>query len=773
MQTPERNEDLTEAALDYHRNFRPGKLAITATKSMDTQRDLSLAYSPGVAAACNAIADEPLTASEFTVRQNLVGVITNGTAVLGLGNIGPLAAKPVMEGKAVLFKKFADIDVFDIEVDELKVDQFVNTVARLEPTFGGINLEDIKAPECFYIEQALREKMQIPVFHDDQHGTAIIVCAAILNGLRVTGKDIQSCKLVTSGSGAAALACLNLLVKLGFPKKNITVTDIEGVVYKGRREHMDPWKDVYAIETDARTLGDVIDDADIFLGLSAPNVLKPEMLEKMAERPLVMALANPVPEIMPELAKQTRSDVIMATGRSDYPNQVNNVLCFPFIFRGALDAGATTINDEMKIACVKAIANLAMAEPAERVARVYGEQPVKFGEEYLIPKPFDPRLIIHVAPAVAQAAADSGVARKPIPDIQAYTDRLAEFVYRSRSMMRPVIAKAKRAPKRLVFAEGEEHRVLQAVQEVVDENIASPILIGRPEVVTHRIQQLGLSIAAGRDFELVNILEDNRYKAYTELFHQTCRRHGVSVMEAKSILRSNSTVVANLMVKNGDADGALCGTVGRFFSHLDWVKRIIGKGPDVHDLSTVTALVLPKGNLFICDSHITPDPSAEEIVEMTLLAAAEVRAFGLTPKVALLSRSSFGNHETASSRKMQTALSLLHQRAPDLEVEGEMQGDAAMSERIRREVFGESKLSGRANLLIMPNGDAAHIAYSLLKVRGGGLTVGPVLLGCDKPVHVLTETATVRGLVNMSAVTVAQAQLGDKRKLAIGRRARS
>ncbi len=763
MSTQERPEEFEEAALDYHREPKPGKLAIVATKPMDTQRDLALAYSPGVASACEAIVRDPLESSSMTARQNLVGVITNGTAVLGLGSIGALASKPVMEGKAVLFKKFAGIDVFDIEIDELDAEEFVKTVARMEPTFGGINLEDIKAPECFQIEQALRERMNIPVFHDDQHGTAIIACAAVLNGLRVIGKTMADCKLVTSGSGAAALACLNLLVEMGFPRENIVVTDIEGVVYKGRKEHMDPWKEVYAIDTEARTLSDVIDNADVFLGLSAPNVLKPEMLARMAERPLVLALANPIPEIMPDVAKATRADVVMATGRSDFPNQVNNVLCFPYIFRGALDVGATTINEAMKVACVKAIADLAMAEPSERVTRAYGEQPLQFGPEYLIPKPFDPRLIIHIAPAVAQAAMESGVATKPIDDMRAYIDRLNDFVYRSRSLMRPIIEKAKRAPKKLVYAEGEERRVLQAAQEVVDEGIARPVLIGRPEVIEERIEQLSLRLKADRDFELVNILDDSRYEQNWKLYHRLARRHGVSLKEARGVVRSNATVAASLMVKNGDADAMLCGTVGKFTNHMRWVRRVIGKGPKVHDLSTVTALILPRGNLFLCDTHITPEPSAEEIVEMTLLAAKEVRAFGITPKVALLSRSSFGSHDTASALKMRTALSMLHERSPDLEVEGEMQGDAAMSESQRVNIFGESRLKGQANLLIMPSGDAAHIAYSLLKSLGGGVSIGPILIGADKPVHVLTESVSVRGLVNMSAVTVAQAQLGMKR----------
>ncbi len=757
-----RAEEFEEAALDYHREPTPGKLAIVATKPMESQRDLALAYSPGVAVACEAIVSDPLAASAVTARQNLVGVITNGTAVLGLGPIGALASKPVMEGKAVLFKKFAGIDVFDLEVDETDPDEFVRTVARLEPTFGGINLEDIKAPECFIIEQALRERMRIPVFHDDQHGTAIIACAAVINGLRVIGKEMAECRLVASGAGAAALACLNLLVTMGLPRENIVVTDREGVVYAGREAEMDPWKAAYAVETELRTLGEVIDGADIFLGLSAPGVLKPEMLARMAPRPLVLALANPVPEIMPDLARQARPDVIIATGRSDFPNQVNNVLCFPYIFRGALDVGATTINEEMKIACVQAIAALALAEPSEQVTRVYGGEQLLFGPDYLIPKPFDPRLITHIAPAVARAAMESGVATKPMDNLQAYTDRLQGFVYRTRSLMRPIIEKAKRRPKRVVYAEGEERRVLQAAQELVDEGIARPILVGRPEVIAARIAQLSLRLQPERDFELVNLHDDPRYADYCELYLRLARRQGVSPGQARTTVRSNATVVAALMVKAGDADAMICGTVGKFGNHLRWVRRVIGLGAGVHDLSTVTALILPRGNLFICDSHVTPDPTAEEIVEMTLLAAKEVRAFGLTPKVALLSRSSFGNHDSVSAQKMRVALARLHECAPDLEVEGEMQGDAAMSERLRVEIFGESRLKGQANLLIMPSGDAAHIAYSLLKSIGGGVNIGPILVGADKPVHVLTESVSVRCLVNMSAVAVAQAQLGAR-----------
>ncbi len=755
------SDEFKEAALSYHRIPKPGKLAIIPTKPMVTQRDLSLAYSPGVAIACEAIVEDPMQVATMTARQNLVGVITNGTAVLGLGDIGPLASKPVMEGKAVLFKKFAGIDVFDIEVSEQDPDEFIKTVARLEPTFGGINLEDIKAPECFQIEQALRAQMNIPVFHDDQHGTAIIASAAVINGLRVVGKKVDEVRLVASGAGAAALACLNLLVGLGIRKENIIVTDKEGVVYRGRRKHMDPWKEAYAVDTEARTLDEVIGGADIFLGLSAPNVLKPDMVKRMSERPLILALANPVPEIMPDVARAARADAVIATGRSDFPNQVNNVLCFPYIFRGALDVGATSINEEMKLACVKAISDLAMAEPSERLTEAYGEQPLRFGPDYLIPKPFDPRLILQIAPAVARAAMTSGVATKPIEDMRAYLDSLNNFVYRSMSVMRPVVATAKLSPKRLVYAEGEERRVLQAVQEVVDEGIAHPILVGRPDIIHERIDALGLRLRAGEHFELVNIAEDERLPQFHDLYHQLVRRHGVSWKEADAIVRTNPTVAAGLMLRQGDADAMICGTIGKFPSHLKDVREIIGKGAGVHDLSTVTALILPSGTFFLCDTHITPEPSAEEIVEMTLLAAKEVRAFGITPKVALLSRSNFGSHDTDSAIKMREAMRMLHERDPDLEAEGEMQGDAAMSEELRTAVFGQSRLKGQANLLIMPNGDAAHIAYSLLKVLGGGITVGPILVGSAKPAHVVAQSITVRGLVNMTAVSVAQSQLSE------------
>ncbi len=752
------------AALQYHREPKPGKLAIVATKPMETQRDLALAYSPGVAVPCNAIAEDPLTAASYTARQNLVAVITNGTAVLGLGNIGPLASKPVMEGKAVLFKKFAGIDVFDLELAQTDPEKFIDAVSYLEPTFGGINLEDIKAPECFEIERALRERMNIPVFHDDQHGTAIIVGAAVLNGLRVVGKAIEEVRLVASGAGAAALACLNILTGLGLRKENIVVTDIAGVVYQGRTEQMDPWKAEYAVQTEARTLNDVIDGADIFLGLSAPGVLKPEMVQRMANKPLILALANPTPEIMPDVAKSVRPDAILATGRSDFPNQVNNVLCFPYIFRGALDVGATTINEEMKLACVRAIAALALAEPSELVARAYGDQPLRFGPEYLIPKPFDQRLITEIAPAVAQAAMDSGVATRPMEDMGAYVERLSNFVYRSASVMRPVFERARRDPKRLVYAEGEERRVLQAVQQVVDERIAFPLLVGRPAVIEERIEQLGLRLESGKNVEIVNILEDERYREYWRKYHQRVRREGVSMMEAQTVMRTDATVIAALLVQEGDADAMLCGTVGRYRKHLEQVREVIGVGEGVRDLSTVTALILPAGTFFLCDTHVTPDPSAEEIVEMTLLAATEVRAFGLEPRVALLSRSNFGSHDTASARKMREALRMLQQRAPDLQAEGEMHGDTALSEELRRAAFGESCLVGQANLLVMPNDDAAHIAYSLLKVLGGGVSVGPILVGTARPAHVLTQTVTVRGLVNMSAISVAQAQLDARNR---------
>jgi malate dehydrogenase (oxaloacetate-decarboxylating)(NADP+) len=755
-------DKLDERALNYHRLPVPGKLAIAATKPLSTQQDLALAYSPGVAAACDAIVAEPGEASSLTARGNLVAVISNGTAVLGLGAIGPLAAKPVMEGKAVLFKKFSGIDVFDIEVDETDVDAFVEIVASLEPTFGGINLEDIKAPECFEIERRLRERMSIPVFHDDQHGTAIIVGAAVMNALRLVGKKTEDVKIVSSGAGAAALACLRQLVSMGVRKENIVVTDIHGVVYKGRKEEMDQWKSQFAIETEARTLGDVIEGADIFLGLSAPGVLTKEFAKRMASQPIIMALANPDPEITPEDAKEARPDAIIATGRSDYPNQVNNVLCFPFIFRGALDVGATEINEAMELACVKALADLAMAETSELVSKAYGGQPAPFGPENLIPKPFDPRLISEIAPAVARAAMESGVATRPIEDFDAYHQKLTAFVYRSGLVMKPIFDAARLAPARLVYAEGEERRVLQAAQQVIDEKLADPILVGRRNVIEMRIKQLGLRMRPDEDFELVNIHKDRRFREYWGTYHELAGRRGTSPEEAKSVVRTQQTAVAALMVYRGEAGAMLCGTVGRFHDHLKHVDDIIGRAPGIHAFSTLIGLILPSGTFFICDTHVTPDPSAEEIAELTVLAADEVRCFGIAPKVALLSRSNFGTRNTPSATKMRDALEILRTAAPDLEVDGEMHADAALSESIREAILPNSRLSGQANLLVMPNVDAANIAYNLLKMLGGGVTIGPILVGAAHSVHVLTQSASVRGLVNMSALAVARAGVTAK-----------
>ncbi len=753
------SDKLTDAALAYHRAEPPGKLAIIATKPMATQHDLTLAYSPGVAAACEEVARDPKQAATLTARGNLVAVITNGTAVLGLGSIGALAAKPVMEGKAVLFKKFSGLDVFDIEIEERDPDKFIDIVAGLEATFGAINLEDIKAPECFYIEEALRKRMRIPVFHDDQHGTAIIVSAAIISGLKVVDKKIEQVKLVASGAGAAALACLDLLVKIGLPRENITVVDIDGVVYTGRTESMDRYKGRYAQDTDARTLGDVIGDADIFLGLSAPKVLRPEHVKKMADRPLILALANPVPEIMPDEAKAVRPDAVIATGRSDYPNQVNNVLCFPFIFRGALDVGATTINEEMKIACVNALSDLAMAEPSDVVKTAYAGQPLSFGPDYLIPKPFDPRLITVLAPAVAKAAMDSGVATRPIKDFKHYRDDLSHYVFKSSAVMEPIFERAMEQPMRICYAEGEEERVLQAAQQVVDAGLAYPILIGRPNVIETQLTELGLRIRPGQDFELVNPQDDPRYEEYWQEYYTIMGRRGVSPARAQHLLRSRSSTFAALMVRRGDADGMLCGTVGAFHKHLERVDDIIGKAPGVHDYSTLVALILPAGTYFICDTHVTYEPSAEDLAEMTLLSAQEVRRFGITPKVALVSHSNFGNRDTPSARKMQQALAILRERAPELEVDGEMHAEAAVNAKIRGLTFPDARLSGSANLLVMPNVDAAHISYTLLKVLGGGVSVGPILVGAAAPAHVVTETITVRGLINMTAMTTVEAQM--------------
>ncbi len=749
------DEQLKQNALEYHRLPRPGKISILPTKQLTNQRDLGLAYSPGVAAACEEIARDPAQAMELTSRANLIAVITNGTAVLGLGAIGPLAAKPVMEGKSVLFKKFAGIDCFDIEVNERDPDKLVEIIASLEPTFGGINLEDIKAPECFIVERKLRARMKIPVFHDDQHGTAITVGAAVLNGLKVVGKDLAQVKLVASGAGAAALACLDLLVKMGLPIGNITVTDIKGVVYKGRKEEMDPDKERYARELKARTLDEVIAGADVFLGLSAGGVLKPAMVKKMAERPLILALANPEPEIRPELAKAARPDCVIATGRSDYPNQVNNVLCFPFIFRGALDVGATTISAEMELAAVRAIAELAQAETSEQVALAYNIESISFGAEYLIPRPFDPRLIARVAPAVARAAMASGVATRPIADLDAYRESLSQFVYHSGLIMKPLFAAAKAKPKRVVYAEGEDERVLRAVQIVVDEALAQPMLIGRPPVLEQRIERLGLRIKAGRDFHLINPELDPRYRDYWSSYHKMVERKGVSPEYAKVEMRRRNTLIGAMLMVKGEADGMLCGTFGTHALHLHYIDQVIGLQPGVRHYAAMNALVLPNRTVFICDTYVTPDPDAEHVAEMTILAAEEVRRFGIAPKVALLSASNFGSLELPSSRKMQRALAILQERSPQLEVEGEMHGDAALSEEIRLKVFPNSRYRGQANLLIMPTLDAANIAFNLLKTSAGdGVTIGPILLGAARAAHILTPSATVRRIVNMTALTV-------------------
>ncbi len=747
------DEQLRKSALDYHRLPTPGKISVVPTKGLINQRDLALAYSPGVAAACEEIVNDPGTARNYTARGNLIGVITNGTAVLGLGAIGPLAAKPVMEGKGVLFKKFAGIDVFDIEINERDPDKLVDIIASLEPTFGGLNLEDIKAPECFYIEKQLRSRLKIPVFHDDQHGTSIIVGAAVLNGLKVVGKDIGNVKLVCSGAGAAALACLDLLVRLGLPMKNIWVSDIKGVVYAGRKEEMDDNKVRYARETKARTLADIIPDADIFLGLSAAKVLKPEMVKKMAQKPLILALANPVPEILPDEAKAVRPDAVIATGRSDYPNQVNNVLCFPFIFRGALDVGATTINEEMKLAAVRALAELAQAEQSDIVAIAYGERNLSFGPEYLIPKPFDPRLIVKIAPAVAKAAMESGVATRPIADFAAYHQQLSQFVYHSGLIMRPVFAAAKKNPSRVVFCEGEDERVLRAVQVVVDEGVAKPILIARPEVLNPRIEKFGLRIRPGRDFEMVNPNSDPRFRDYWQEYYALVQRKGVSVEYAKREVTRRTTLIGALMVRRGDADAMLCGTIAEHSLHLGYVANVIGLRKGVNQFAAMNMLILPKHTLFICDTYVNPDPTAAQLAEITMLAADEVQRFGIVPRIALLSHSNFGSSRNPSAQKMSAVRDILEQQAPHLEVEGEMHGDAALNEEIRMRSFPNSRLKGEANLLIMPTLDAANISFNLLKITAGeGITVGPMLLGAAKPVHILTPTATVRRLVNMAAL---------------------
>jgi len=745
-------------ALDYHCLPQPGKLTITATKPLETQDDLALAYSPGVAAACEAIVDDPKKAADLTIRQNLVGVITNGSAVLGLGDIGPLAAKPVMEGKAVLFKKFAGIDVFDIEINEKNPHKLVDIIASLEPTFGAINLEDIKSPDCFIVEGMLRERMNIPVFHDDQHGTAIVVGAALVNGLRVVEKEIGKVKLVSTGGGAAGIACLNLFVELGVKKENIILVDHVGVVFKGRKKEMTKEKNEYALDTEARDLSEVIKDADVFLGLSAGGILKPAMVKTMASKPLIMALANPDPEILPEDARKAKPDAVIATGRSDFPNQVNNVLCFPFIFRGVLDVGARSINEEMKMAAVNAIANLAMADSSETVAMAYGGENLTFGPEYLIPKPFDPRLIMEIAPAVARAAMESGVANRPIQNFDTYLEQLSLFVLRSGMLMKPVFNKARQEPKHLVMAEGESHRVIRATQMLVDDRMARPILIGRPEIISQRIKRLGLRLVIDRDFEIVNPESDPRYEKYWQGYHNLMCRRGVSPETARTIIRTNSTVIAAMMLHFGEADTMICGTSGLYRNHLSHVLDIIGKAEGVLDVSALSTLILPNGTFYLCDTHVTQDPNVEELVQMTLLSADAVRRFGEEPKVAMLSHSNFGSGSSSSARKMRDAVAILNKRAPNLEVDGEMQADVALDENLRERIFPGSRLKGKANLLIFPDLNAANTAFNLLKSLSGGLPVGPMLIGAAKPIHILTPSVTAQGIVNISALAVVDAQ---------------
>ncbi|MDH6150139.1 MULTISPECIES: NADP-dependent malic enzyme [Paraburkholderia] len=753
------NTKLREAALDYHEFPTPGKIAIAPTKQMINQRDLALAYSPGVAFACEEIVENPLNAARFTARSNLVGVVTNGTAVLGLGNIGPLASKPVMEGKAVLFKKFAGIDVFDIEINETDPHKLVEVIAALEPTFGGINLEDIKAPDCFIVERECRKRMKIPVFHDDQHGTAIVVAAAVTNGLKVVGKDIKEVKLVSSGAGAAALACLDLLVDIGLPLENITVTDLAGVVYKGRTELMDPDKERFARETGARSLAEVIEGADVFLGLSAGGVLKQDMVKQMAARPLILALANPTPEILPELALEVRPDAVLCTGRTDYPNQVNNVLVFPFLFRGALDAGATTVTREMEIAAVNAIAELARQEQSDIVATAYGIQDLSFGPEYLIPKPFDPRLIVKVAPAVAKAAMECGVAERPIEDMDAYAQHLQQFVYHSGTTMKPIFQLARSVEpekKRIVFAEGEEERVLRAMQIIVDEKLAKPILIGRPAVIEQRIARYGLRLVAGQDYTVVNTDHDERYREFWQEYAKMMSRKGITTQMAKLEMRRRTTLIGSMMVKKGEADGMICGTVSTTHRHLHFIDQVIGKKPGAKVYAAMNALVLPNRQIFLVDTHVNVDPTPAELAEITIMAAEEVRRFGIEPKVALVSHSNFGSSNAPTAQKMRDTLEILRERAPGLQVDGEMHGDVALDANLRREVLPDSTLEGDANLLVLPNIDAANISYNLLKTAAGNnIAIGPILLGAAKPVHVLTPSATVRRIVNMAALLVA------------------
>jgi malate dehydrogenase (oxaloacetate-decarboxylating)(NADP+) len=751
-------EQLRAAALEYHEFPRPGKISIAPTKPLANQRDLSLAYSPGVAYACTAIQQNPAEAARYTARANLVAVITNGSAVLGLGNIGALAGKPVMEGKACLFKKFAGIDVYDIEIGESDPDKVVEVVAGLEPTFGGINLEDIKAPECFYIERKLRERMKIPVFHDDQHGTAIVAAAAVLNALKIVGKDIGKVKLVCSGAGAAAIACLDLQVSLGLDRNRTFILDSKGVVHKGRHQGMDPDKARYAQETRARTLADVIEGTDIFLGLSTGGVLTADMVKRMADKPIILAMANPEPEIRPEVAKAVRPDCLIGTGRSDYPNQVNNSLCFPFIFRGALDCGASTINEPMKLAATRALSAIAQAESSEIVAQAYGEQTPAFGPDYLIPRAFDPRLIVNIAPAVAKAAMESGVATRPIQDFHEYHNRLTRFVYASGAPMAPVFAAAQRVPKRVAYAEGEDERVLRAAQAGIDEGIVRPVLIGRTDVIESRIRRLGLRLALGGNCEVVNVLDDPRYKEYTQDYYLLARRKGVTRGQALEEMRTRPTLIGTMLVRRGDVDAMLCGTLSNYTDHLRYVRNVIGMREGVHTLAAMQMIMLPGRQLFICDTHVNRDPTADQVAEMTLLAVEQVRRFGQEPRVALLSHSSFGSSEAPSAQKMRDALEQIVAKMPELAVEGEMQADAALSKAIRDREFPDSRLAADANLLIMPNIDAANITYNALRITAGeGIAVGGILLGVARPVHILTPSSTVRRILNMTAVAVAEA----------------
>jgi malate dehydrogenase (oxaloacetate-decarboxylating)(NADP+) len=750
-------DDLKQAALDYHRLCPPGKIKISATKPMVTQRDLALAYSPGVAYACEAIVADPNEVSTLTARGNLVAVVTNGTAVLGLGDIGPLASKPVMEGKGVLFKKFADVDVFDIEISERDPDKLVDIIASLEPTFGGINLEDIKAPECFIVERKLRERMNIPVFHDDQHGTAIIVGAAILNALEVAGKKIEDVKLATTGAGAAGIACLDMLVALGMKPDNILALDRDGVLYIGR-DQLDPDKQRYARATDKRTLAEIVDGVDVFLGLSAGGILKPEMVATMAQRPIILALANPNPEILPEDAKSVRPDCIIATGRSDYPNQVNNALCFPYIFRGALDVGATGIDESMKLACVRAIAQLARMEAGDLGGAYAGDAPT-FGPEYLIPRPFDPRLLTMLAPAVAEAAMASGIALRPLADVEAYREKLSQFIHRSSLMMKPVYERARADRKRVVYAEGEEYKVLRAVQTVIDERLAFPILIGRPEVIETRIEKLGLRMRAGVDFELTNINDDPRFDDYWRQYHALTERRGVTPDAAKNLLRSRPTLIAALMVERGEADAMICGLVGRFHKKLGYLRSIFDFQPGIVGTAAMTGVINDQGVMFFVDTHVQQDPSAEQIAEATMQAAYRLKLFGIEPKVALLSHSNFGSHQDASASKMRRAYDIVRARVPKLEIDGEMMADTAWDDALRQRIFPNTTLKGRANLLVMPNLDAANIGYNLVRVMTGGVAIGPILMGLDKPAHILTSASTSRRVVNMTAIAAVEAQI--------------